>query len=280
MQKRLSEEQVAQFERDGYVFGVDVFTPDEVASYRSSLEAVEAAQGGPLKGPQKSKTYLLYDWYYEMVTHPNVLDAVEDLIGPNILVFYGTSWLKPPSGKHFVSWHQDATYFGLEPANLVTGWLGLTASTPETGCVQVLPGTQTLGQLKSDAGSQSENNLLSSGQRADIKIDHSKTVSMTMAPGQMSLHHTNLVHGSEANTSNERRLGICVHFIPTDSHQVGTNQATALLVRGTNDCGNFKLEAPPVGNGDPVSLASHAEAMRLARAAAEEQGNTTTTRND
>jgi len=144
----------------------------------------------------------------------------------------------------------------------------------------MLPGSHRLGQVISIKGVENADNLLSSGQRADMEIDPSKTVNIIMAPGQMSLHHTHLVHGSNPNTSGERRLGICVHYIPTHLHQVGRRRASALLVRGVDDCGNFPLETPPVGNGDPVSSAAHAEAMRLARAAAEEQGNTTTTRND
>ncbi len=117
MPKKLSEEQIAQYRRDGFTFPVDIFSAEEVASYRAGLEAFESAQGHVLDGSQRAKGYLLFDWQYDMVTHPCVLDAVEDLIGPNILLFHCTAWIKEPDGKGFVSWHQDSTYFGLEPAD-------------------------------------------------------------------------------------------------------------------------------------------------------------------
>lgn len=279
MPKRLSEEQVAQYERDGYTFPIDVFSAAEVAGFRARLEAVEGAQGAPLHGPQKSKSYLLYDWVYEMITHANVLDAAEDVIGPNILAFYGTAWLKEPGAPHFVSWHQDATYFGLAPAEQVTAWLALSPSTPESGCVCVLPATHKDGQFPVNCDVV-DANLLTSGQNVDMEIDVSKTVDMVLAPGQMSLHHTHAVHGSNPNKSTGRRLGVCVHYIPTHLHQLGECRATALLVRGEDEFGNFALETPPVGDGDAASAAVHAEALRLFRANAEEQGNITGDRHD
>lgn len=279
MPKRLSEAQVAQYRDQGYTFPVDVFTPQEVARYRASLEEFEAEQGRSLWGAQKSKCYLLFDWAHEMITHSNVLDAVEDVIGPDILAFYSTAWFKEPGAPHFVSWHQDATYFGLEPAEQVTAWMALSPSTPESGCVSVLPATHKDGLL--DCHNDPEDtNLLTSGQNVDLEIDFSRTVDMVLSPGQMSLHHTHAVHGSNPNRSTERRLGLCVHYIPTSVCQVGDCHSTALLVRGVDSYGNFALETPPQGNADSAAVAAHAEALRLFRANAEEQGNPTGNRHD
>ena len=119
MPKRLSASQVAQYRRDGYAFPVDIYSAQEVARYRAALEAIEAVQGQPLHGYQKQKTYLLFRWAYDAVTHPNMLDAIEDLIGPNIMVFNFSTWIKDPESAGMVSWHQDSTYFGLEPGEQV-----------------------------------------------------------------------------------------------------------------------------------------------------------------
>jgi hypothetical protein len=279
MPKRLSQEQVEQFEREGYTYPIDVLTIDEVARCRAKLEQFENGQGAPLHGPQKSNSHLLFDWVHEMVTHTNMLDAVEDLIGPNIMLFYSNAWLKEPGGPGFVSWHQDATYFGLAPAEQVTAWLALSASTPESGCVSVLPGTHKAGQI-THHNEPVDANLLTSGQTVDEAIDQSQAVDMVLEPGQMSVHHTHVLHGSNPNVSTDRRLGFCFFFIPTHLHQLGKEHCTALLVRGVDEYGNFGSEAPPHGNADPVSAAAHAEALRLYRAHAEEAGHPSGDRHD
>ncbi len=279
MPKRLSREQVTQFERDGYTFPIDVLTNHEVARYRATLEEVENRQGAPLHGPQKSKFHLLFDWAHEMATHPNLLDAVEDVIGPNIMLYHSNAWLKDPGGPGFVSWHQDATYFGIEPAEQVTAWLALSASTPKSGCVRALPGTHKGGQIPHYCDPV-DANLLTSGQTVDVVIDESQGIDMVLEPGQMSLHHTHVLHGSNPNVGADRRLGFCFFFIPTHLHQLGETRATALLVRGIDEFGNFGSESAPQGNADPVSAAAHAEAVRLYRAHAEEHGNPSGERHD
>jgi len=272
MPKILTSDQVSQYQRDGFTYPVSVFTAAEVARYRTSLETFEAGQGGPLDGGQRAKSYLLFDWVHDMVTHPKVLDGVEDLIGPDLILFYCTAWLKPPDAEAFVSWHQDATYFGLEPARQVTAWLALTASTRENGCVRVMPGSHTDG-LQSWHSQPEKNNLLTSGQHLDIDVKESRLVDMELGVGQMSLHHTHLVHGSNPNHGSERRLGFCASFIPASVHQVGEHRSPAMLVRGKDEFGHFLPEAPPTGNADAPSRAEHARALNLFRANAREKGN-------
>ncbi len=277
MPKKLSEEQVAQYRRDGFTFPVDIFSTDEVARYRAGLEGFEAAQGRALDGSQRAKGYLLFDWQYEMVSHPYVLDAVEDLIGPNILLFHCTAWIKEPDRKGFVSWHQDSTYFGLEPAEQVTAWMALSASTLETGCIHVLPGSHQQGQIPWYAG-ETDGNLLSSGQIVKMDVDEARSVAMPLAAGQMSMHHTHAVHGSEPNEGTERRIGFGVSYIPTHAWQTGECKSGAILVRGVDNYENFAVEAPATGNADAASRACHAEGLRMYRENSREKGNQTVDR--
>src|SRR5262249_4005828 len=141
---------------------------------RARLEAFETIEGRPLgqlPGQLRAKTHLLFPWLADLVRHPSVLDAVEDLIGPDILVYHLTMWIKEPGDGAFVSWHQDATYFGLDPADWhVTAWVALTDSTPETGCVAALPGSHRLGQLPHTTHRVAAN-LLSNGQQVSIDVD-------------------------------------------------------------------------------------------------------------
>ena len=127
--KLLAPAQVQHFRQHGYLSPVRVMSAQDAGGYRAKLEAFERSQGKPLTGNQRAKTYLLFSWAYEILTHPKILDAVEDLIGPDILVYHWTSWLKEANSPAFVSWHQDATYFGLEPLEQVTCWVALMFTT-------------------------------------------------------------------------------------------------------------------------------------------------------
>jgi phytanoyl-CoA dioxygenase PhyH len=260
----LSSEYVVQYQRDGYLFPLDCLTPDEARYYRLRLEEFERAQGdtfGRLPDLVRSKSHLLFTWMDELVRHPKVLDAVESIIGPNILLYHLTSWLKEPHETSHVSWHQDGTYFGLEPAEQITAWIALTDSTPEMGCIKLLPGTHVIGQKPHDDTSV-PGNLLSRGQTIRHRLDYDNFVLMPLKAGQISLHHTHLVHCSEPNRTDQRRIGIGVSYIPTHCRLVNEGaRVTAALVRGRDDYGNFDLEPRPAGDFDPASRAAHTAAV-------------------
>ena len=259
----LSPAQVEQYHRDGFIFPVDCLTPGDVRHYRTCLEDFEREQGGTLgRLPHlvRSKSHLLFTWMDELVRHPKVLDSVESIIGPNILIYHLTSWLKEPNDSSFVSWHQDGTYFGLEPPEQITAWIALTDTTPEMGCVKVVPGSHLLGQ-KPHKDTFSPGNLLSRGQTIDHKVDYTRAVMMPLRAGQVSLHHTYIVHSSEANRTDQRRIGIGVSYIPTHCRLVNDVRVTAALVRGHDEYGHFDPEPPPTGDFDLTSRAVHAAAV-------------------
>jgi len=260
MPASLTSEQVAQYHRDGFFCPVPALTAEEVARFRTRLEAFEAGQGTTLcKLPDlvKSKTHLLFTWMHELVTHPKVLDAVESIIGPDILLYHLTSWFKEPGETSFVSWHQDGTYFDLEPFEQVTCWIALSDSTREMGCVKVIPGTHVIGQRPHQDMFQ-KGNLLSRGQTLTETFDDSNAAFMELKAGQVSLHHTHVVHCSGNNTTGERRLGIGVSYIPTRCRTSPDARLTATLVRGEDRYGNFDLETPPARDFDETARAHHA----------------------
>lgn len=280
MPKKLTAAQVDRYRRDGYVAPITIMTPEEAGRFRAALEDFEAAQGRPLYGRQKTKCCLLFPWMYRLATWPALLDAIEDLIGPNILVFQNGAWLKEPADHSFVSWHQDSTYFGLEPANLVTAWVALTPSTRANGCVRVLPGTHRLGQLPVDYTEVKPTNLLTSGQRVRYATDETQAIDLVLQPGQMSLHHVHLIHCSGANDSPDRRIGFSVACLPPEVRQTGECRSSALLVRGEDRRGNFALEVPPGAEYDVAAADRHAQAVALYRANVREKGNRTIERLD
>ncbi len=259
--KLLTAGQIQSFRDNGHLSPVRVMSIEEAAGYRARLEAFERHQGRPLTGNQRAKSYLLFTWAYEVLTHPKVLDAVEDLIGPDILVYHWTSWIKEARSPSFVSWHQDSTYFGLEPLDEVTAWVALSPATTRSGCMRVLPGSHKLGQLPVDLRPDKDN-LLTSGQTVKLSVADADTVEMPLQPGEVSLHHTCTIHGSKGNDSDDRRIGFCLDFVPAhvkpNRHLIESGAlCSALLVRGRQHHDLFPQEKPPIGDGDPVSAREH-----------------------
>ena len=256
MGKLLSGAAVAQYQEKGYYFPVRVLSPEEAAGYRGRLESYEAETGGPLKSEMKHKTHLLFRWAADMVRLPKLLDAIEDLIGPDILCWSTTFFIKEANSPAYISYHQDLTYWGLDPADVVTAWIALSPATLESGAMRFLPGSHTTEVLP-HKDTFAKDNLLTRGQEVDVEVDESKLVDILLQPGEMSLHHVKLVHGSMPNRSADRRIGFAVRYIPPSVRQVAGAADSAMLVRGEDRHGNFELEDPPAFDLDPASVARH-----------------------
>ncbi len=170
----------------------------------------------------------------------DILDAVSDVIGPDILCWTTNFFIKEPSSAGFVSWHQDSTYWGLDPDDVVTAWVAFTDAVPENGYMQFIPGTHKVDQLP-HLDTFHRDNLLSRGQEIAVDVDTSKAVGIALQAGEMSLHHIKLVHGSEPNQSNDRRIGLAIRYIPTYVRQTKVRDA-AMLVHGTDKYGHFDNE--------------------------------------
>ena len=274
MPKKLSAGQIAGYERDGYICPVDAFPAERARGWRGQLEAFERAEGRKMTRGHNFKPHLLFPWVDEIVHAPEVLDAVEDLIGPDIRLFHLTVWPKDAGSGAYMSWHQDATYFALEPACHVTAWVALTDAPVEAGCMEVVPGSHRLGQLP-HAEMQDPENLLSRGQTLAGDVDRTKTAFMPVKAGQFSLHHTHLVHNSRPNRSRDRRIGLGISYIPTWAHCTSPTRVTAMLVRGEDKYGHFDDERRPTEEAGPAERAFHAEAVARFRAmnAAESSDN-------
>jgi chlorinating enzyme len=271
MGKKLSAARVEQYERDGFVFPVDAFSPAQALAWRQRLEAFEAAQGQQLTRGHNFKPHLLFTWVDAIVHHPAVLDAVEDLIGPDILLYHLSVWPKNARDPAYVGWHQDATYFGLEPPIQVTAWVALTDASTEAGCMEVIPGSHRLGQLNHAEQKDAVNNLLSRGQTITETFDRSRTEFMPVRAGQMSLHHTHLVHNSRPNQTDDRRIGLGISYIPTHVRCTSQQRVSAMLVRGVDRFHHFDDEPRPTVDFGDAERAFHAEAVKRFRASNVEQ---------
>jgi ectoine hydroxylase-related dioxygenase (phytanoyl-CoA dioxygenase family) len=264
MSKKLTPEQIAQYERDGYVCPIDAFSADRAAAWHEQLQAFERAEGQKMTRGHNFKPHLLFPWVDEIVHASEVLDAVEDLIGPNIRLFHLSVWPKDPGTGTYVSWHQDATYFALDPICHVTAWVALTDAPVESGCMEVVPGSHKLGQLR-HADMQDTDNLLSRGQTLAADLDRTRTAYMAVKAGQFSLHHTHLVHNSRPNRSQQRRVGLGISYIPTHARCIMPTRVSAMLVRGTDSYNHFDDERRPLVEAGPEERAFHAEAVAAFR---------------
>ena len=259
MTRVLSENTLESYARDGYHFPLDVLTPDEVVSYRSKLESYEQREGHPITGPARSKSHLLFTWVDQLIRLPKVLDAVEDLIGPDILCWSTLWWIKEESSESFVSWHQDVRYWGLDSNDLVTAWLALSPATLESGCMHVLPGSHK-GEVMPHTDEYKDDNLLTRGQEIAVPIDTSKTIAMPLSPGQVSLHNVRIAHASQPNRSADRRIGLSMHYIPTSARQQAVEWDSASLVRGVDRHHHFTLAPRPRYDFDPEAVQFHERA--------------------
>lgn len=250
-----SQAEIRRYNDEGCLFPIRVFPAETAATYRERLEAVEA-EGGDIKQMLRHKPHLVFTFLDELVRHPAVLDAVEGMIGPNILCWASSFFTKEPRTEDYISWHQDLTYWGLEPADIVTAWIALTPSVPESGCMRVVPGTHTQ-EVVAHKDTFAEHNLLSRGQEIAVEVDEDEAVDVVLQPGEMSLHHVKLFHGSNPNRSGDRRIGFAVRYLPTHVRQTVGDKDSALLVRGVDSYGYFEHETPPAADLDPAAVAHH-----------------------
>ncbi len=255
MPKILTSAQVDQFWEQGFVAPIGVLSASEARDYRDRLESFEAAAGGPLRGDLRHKSHLLFIWLADMVRHRRVLDAIEDLYGPDLLCWTTNFFIKERADPAFVSWHQDSTYWGLSRPDVVTAWIAFTPANAGNGAMQVIPGSHKLDQIP-HRDTFAKHNLLTRGQEVAVEVDQSKAVTLTLEPGEMSLHHVRLVHGSPPNPSDDRRIGFAVRYIPTSVSQIA-GEDSATLVRGVDDEHNFEHEPRPARDMDPAFLELH-----------------------
>ena len=256
MGKVLSPAQVDAYRRDGIHFPVDAIGPAAAATMLERFEATERSHGGRIPPRVNQKPHLLYPWIAELVRHPRILDAVEDVLGPDVLCWSAQFFSKNAHDPSFVSWHQDGTYWGLSSPDVITAWVALTPSVPENGCMRVVPGTHTRQMAHVDTFA--ETNLLSRGQEIQVEVDPKAVVPVILQAGQMSLHHVLIVHGSEPNTADYRRIGFAIRYIPTHVRQLHGPRESATLVRGADRHGHFDLELPPESEMHPDAVARHA----------------------
>jgi ectoine hydroxylase-related dioxygenase (phytanoyl-CoA dioxygenase family) len=233
----MSPSDVQFFEDNGYLNGIPILDGAGATRIRAQFDELEAREGREHCQIGLQGRHLDVPFIWEMSSHPKVLDAIEALMGPNILVLSTHFFCKyPASAGKFVAWHQDVQYWGLEPAYALTAWYAVDDSDVENGCMRVIPGTHRSG-LHAHGKSARSGNLLSINQEVDpTTFDASQAVDLVLKAGEISIHHGHLIHGSNPNCSNRRRCGMTIRYVPPYVKPVRENSLgkpwPAILARG------------------------------------------------
>jgi hypothetical protein len=247
----LSSQQLSDYERDGIVFPISVFSTDEVSTFLRALATISDNCGeGLLK--RLDGLHLFFDWAYRLATHEVLLNAVQDVLGDDILIDGTLVFWKPPLDLGYVSWHQDALYSGWHLSPTTSAWIALTPSHQFNGCMRAIPGSHKQGLLKHGNVSD-ETNLLFRGERVTMDVEESCAVDVILRPGEISLHQSTIVHGSNPNMSDEPRIGFIVRFV---TPLVTNRDRPMLRVRGETDCSHLRLAGPPAERDQPSAFSA------------------------
>jgi len=256
----LTAAQVEAFERDGFVSPITVLSPDEVRHVRGKLENFERNHPEHVK-KLKSKSQLLCPWVVELAEHPKILNVMEDLLGPNILLWSMAWRIKNPDGQTFAGWHQDFAYGGVQPM-VIFGPLALSVCDATAGCLRVIPGSHKWGPLPHQ-DSEDPTSILARGQSISVDFDKSNIVDLELQPGQMALINNKIVHCSGPNLSTDRRIMCLVEMIPTHAARDDGRADTAMLVRGKDEYHNFEEDPRPSAEFSPEAQAAWKHAIDI-----------------
>ena len=227
-----------RYRRDGFISGIPILTETEVLLHREQLERAETTLGHSLHYLNKVHTAMRSP--YELATHPRLLDIVEAILGPDIILYNVTYIIKEPNSRTFVSWHQDLTYWGFDGSDQVSAWLALSPANARSGCMQMIPGSHLEGMRDQETADDPDNVLLQS--QTITNVDDRLAVICELEPGEVSLHHGWTVHCSRPNLSGDRRIGLNAQFIRPSMRQTKSDHDSAMLVRGRDTFGYYQQD--------------------------------------
>ena len=254
------DELAGRYRRDGFAF-----------PYRALPEAEALRMGRNVRvsiGSDPRTARYLLDYPHlvfsdsDRLAHDDrVLDAVERILGPDLLLWSSGLFVKAPRSADYVSWHQDLTYWGLSGSDQVSAWVALGPVTEANGCMRFVPGSHRR-PVEAHVDTFAGDNQLTRGQALAVEVDEADAVPVTLAPGELSLHHGRLFHASGANRTDGWRIGITLIYVTPAMRQVVAGKDYAQLVRGRDPCNHFGRVPRPRFDFDPVCIEAHAEVTR------------------
>jgi len=259
MPKVLTQNQIQQYHDEGFISPVRVISEEDALLIKAQLEEVEEQYPEEINAKSRNNLHLSFAFLDALAHNTTVIEAMEDLIGPDIALWASVMFIKEPASKQFVSWHQDATYMGLDSLDFPTPWIALSPSNIDTGCMTMISGSHK-SEIQRHEDTYADNNILTRGQTIK-NVDQNKAVNLILKPGEMSIHHGAIIHGSQPNNSNQRRIGFSLQsYVPPSIKQVvGRNIWTHIRGQKRNDIDGIYLDRPQY-NMDPVTVAQRKNA--------------------
>lgn len=235
----LSPSQIESYGRDGFLCPLPVLPTEDLSRFQAGFAELEAELGELGEEIRRmGQPHLFFPWAYDLATHPRVLDAVEGLLGPTLLVSGTVILCKPPRDPGYVAWHQDGVYSGWHLSPTTSAWIALSPSLPENGCLRVIPGSHRDG-LQPHGEGRFGGNMLQRGEEVRVEVDESKARDLALRPGEMSLHDSSIIHGSGPNLSGMKRIGFIVRYAtPAHRQRPGVE---VLLARGETGAEHLEI---------------------------------------
>jgi ectoine hydroxylase-related dioxygenase (phytanoyl-CoA dioxygenase family) len=249
----LTEFAQRQYEEEGIVFPISVLSANEVSKYRTACDELEEQLGGKPRTVEVRQMHMHFPWAYELSTHPRVLDAVEAVLGPDLLIWATELFAKHPRDSTVsIGWHRDRPYMGFEGGVTATAWIALSNSNSFNGCMRAVPGPKRGDMVVADLTEDPCRGSPQGTTRAPA--DRPPIVDVILRPGEMSLHDADIPHGSRPNQSDEKRVGFVVRFI-TPEVQARDVRPLVVLARGHVGA-QFELFPPPSSTSGHDALAA------------------------
>jgi ectoine hydroxylase-related dioxygenase (phytanoyl-CoA dioxygenase family) len=259
----LARNQLDDYARNGVLHPLPALDAVEVARFRRGAEELADRFEGE-KAAIFGQAHLFHRWAYDLALHPRILDTVANIVGDDILVHSTSLFFKRPKTEDFVSWHQDGYYWKLDEPRLVSAWIALTDSAPDNGCLRVVPGSHAR-RMEHRSAPMRAHDLLASGLEIDVEVDEREAQDIVLAPGEMSLHHVLIVHGSHPNASLRPRMGFAIRYVAAEVRQERDHHEV-LVARGQDRYGHYRVvEGPPAEDGDPFIRQAAYNRERTAR---------------
>lgn len=266
LESQLAPSSIADtYARDGFVFPVPIVSAEEAQGLRADLESAEASLADEPEKLALLRAYpdRLLPSFDAIIRHPNIINAVSQILGPDLLVWSAALFSKDANSPHIVTWHQDLTYWDLDDAEEITCWLALSTANRMSGCMQFIPGSHKMRAVQ-HIDTYSDTNLLTRGQEVAVQVNEDDAVFVELLPGEASLHHGHLFHASHPNQSNDRRLGSAIRYIRPSMRQESGERTRVALAAGEDHYNHFALAGRPKGrlHDDDFELCQQDAAIR------------------
>lgn len=238
----LAEQQIACYRTEGFAFPVPVLNSSQSAEYLAACDALEASLGGKPRTVQVRQMHLHLRWAHELATQPRILDVVESLLGPELLIWATELFAKHPEDAAVsIGWHRDSPYLGLAAGEHVTAWVALADSTVENGCMRVLPRTAEQRDATRDGDKPT------SAEETSIR-------DVILRAGELSLHAGDVMHGSGPNLSKSKRVGFVIRYL-TPAARPLAGHPPVIRARGSAAVEGWSLVEPPVETDTAAAIA-------------------------